>query len=95
MPVWKHQYCENDCTTQSNLWTQYNPYQTTNGIFHRPRTNNFTIFMETQKTPNSKAILRKKGTGGINLPEIILYYKTTITKTILYRHKDRNINGWN
>ena len=26
-----------------------NPYQTTNGIFHRTRTNNFTIYMETQK----------------------------------------------
>ena len=39
----------------------------TNGIFHRTRTNNFTIFMEIQNTSN-KAILRKKnGTGGINL----------------------------
>ena len=28
---------------------QYNPYQTTNGIFHRTRTNNFTICMEIQK----------------------------------------------
>ena len=27
---------------------QYNPYQTTNGIFHRARTNNFTICMEIQ-----------------------------------------------
>ena len=30
---WKNQYCENDYTTQSNPQTQYNPYQTTNGIF--------------------------------------------------------------
>ena len=26
-----------------------NPYQATNGIFHRTRTNNFTIYMEIQK----------------------------------------------
>ena len=31
---WKHQYCENDYTTKSNLQIQNNPYQTTNGIFH-------------------------------------------------------------
>ena len=32
---WENQYCENDCTTQSNLQIQCNPYQITNGIFHR------------------------------------------------------------
>ena len=35
---WKNQFCENNCTTQSNLQIQCNPYQTTNGIFHRFRT---------------------------------------------------------
>ena len=40
---WKNQYSENEYTTQSNLQTQCNPYQATNGIFHRARTNNFTI----------------------------------------------------
>ena len=39
----------NEYTTQSNLEIQCNPYQATNGIFHRARTNNFTIFMEIQK----------------------------------------------
>ena len=37
---WKNQYCENDCTTQSNLQIQCNPYQITNGIFYRTRTKN-------------------------------------------------------
>ena len=45
-------------------------YQTTNGIFHRTRTKNFTISMETQKTPNSQSNLRKRnGAGGIRLPD--------------------------
>ena len=57
---WKNQHCENDYTTQSNLHIQCTPYQTINGIFHRTRTKNFTICMETQKTPNSQSNLEKE-----------------------------------
>ena len=49
---WKNQYFQNGHITQSNLQIQCNPYQATNGIFHRTRTNNFTICMEIQKTSN-------------------------------------------
>ena len=51
----KNQYSENEYTTQSNLQIQRNPYQATSGIFHRARTNNFTICMEIQKTLNSQS----------------------------------------
>ena len=57
---WKNQHCENDYTTQSNLQIQCNPYQTISGIFHRTRTKNFTIRMETQKTLNSQSNLEKE-----------------------------------
>ena len=56
----KNQYSENEYTTQSNLYVQCNPYQATNGIFHRARTNNFTICMEIQKTSNSQNNLEKE-----------------------------------
>ena len=57
---WKNQYSENEYTTQSNLQIQCNPYQATNGILHRARTNNFTICMEIQKTSNSQSNLEKE-----------------------------------
>ena len=56
----KNQYSENECTTQSNLQIQCNPYQATSGIFHRARTNNFKICMEIQKTSNSQSNLEKE-----------------------------------
>ena len=46
--------------TKCNLQIQCDPYQITNGIFHRTGTKNFTIHMETQKTPNSKSNLEKE-----------------------------------
>ena len=51
---------ENEYTTQRNLQIQCNPYQATNGIFHRTRTNNFTICMEIQKASNSQSNLEKQ-----------------------------------
>jgi len=39
---------------------QCNPYQATNSIFQRTRTNNFTICMEIQKTLKSQSNLEKE-----------------------------------
>ena len=58
---WKNQYSENEYTIQSHLWIQCHPYQATNGIFQRTRTNDFKICMEIQKkTLNSQSNLEKE-----------------------------------
>ena len=64
----KNQYSENEYTTQSNLQIQCNPYQATNGIFHRAIKNNFTIYIEIQKTLNSLSNLEKEEWNWRNQP---------------------------
>ena len=93
---WKNQYCENDYTTQRYLQIQCNPYHYQWHFFTELEQKNLKVCMETQKTLNSQSNLEgKNGAGGIRLPDLRLYYKATVIKTIWYWHKKRNIDQWN
>ena len=91
----KNQYHENDYPAKSNLQIQCDPYQITNGIFHRTR-KKISQFIWKHKRPRiAKAVLRKQnGAGGNKRPVFRLYYKTTVIRIVWYRHKNRNIDQW-
>ena len=92
----KNQFCENDYTAESNLQIQCNPYQINNGIFHRTEQKTSQFIWKHKRLRVAKAVLRKKnGAGGINLPDLRLYYKATVIKTVWYWHKSRNVDQWN
>ena len=77
--------CENDYTAKCNLQIQCNSYQITNGIFHRTRTKNFSIHIETQKTLNNQSSLGKE--------EWSLRNQSSWLQIILqnYSHQDRMV----
>ena len=83
----KNQYCENDYTTKLNLQIQCDPYQITNGIFHRTRTKNFTIRMETQKTLNSQS--SKEWSWRNQLTWFQIHYKTTVSESMVLTQKQK------
>ena len=92
----KNQYCENEYTIKHKLQIQCDLYQIANGIFHRTRTKNFTIHMETQKTPNSQNILEKEEWGQSKSRILTSDYTTKLQPSSQYgtsTKTERQTNG--
>ena len=85
-----NQYCENDYTTKCNLQSQCDPYQTTNGIFHRTKTKISQFIWKHKRPQIAKAVLRKKnGAGGINLQTVLQSYSHQDSMVLAQKQKYR------
>ena len=66
-----------------------------NSIFHRNRTKNFTICIETQKTMNNQSKLQKENQSCKNqAPWLQTIWKATVIKRVWFWCKNRNIDQW-
>jgi hypothetical protein len=53
------------------------------------------FILNNNKPRISKTILNSKRTGGITIPDLKLYYRAIVIKTIWYWYRDRQEHQWN
>ena len=93
---WKNSYCLNVHTIQSHLQIQCNPYQNSNGIFHRNRKTILKFLWNLKSLKVSKENLRKKNKSvGTTVPDLKLYYKVIVPKTIWQWNENTHTDLWN
>ena len=79
---WKNQYSENEYTTQSNLQIHAIPIKLSM-VFFTELEQIISHFVQKYIKPriDKATLIKKNGTGGINLPHFRLYCKATVIKT--------------
>ena len=79
------------CPYNPKQSTDYNnPYHKTNNIFHRIRTNNPKISVESPNTQNSHSNLEREKTRSITIPDFKIYYKAVVLKSMVLVQKHRS-----
>jgi hypothetical protein len=93
---WQDQHCKDGYLTKNNLQIQCNPHQNSTSILQCITKGNWQIHLEKQKPRIAKTLLNDKRTsGGITMPDLKLYYRAIVIKTVWYWYSDREVDRWN
>ena len=91
---WLDQYSKNGYLAKSNLQIQCNPHQNSNSILQKLGKAICKFICNNKKRRIAKTLLKdKRSSGGINMPDLKLYYRAIMIKTAwnwyIYRQVDQ------
>jgi hypothetical protein len=82
---WQDQYSKNGCLAKSNLQIQFNPHQNSNLILHQLDSAICKFIWNNKRPRMAKTTFNNKRTsGGITMPDLKLYYRAIVIKTVWY-----------
>lgn len=80
------------CQFPGNLWLQWNLDQHPEDFFEEIDNMALRYMQKYEKPELTKTISKKKEVIGLILPDLKIYYKATVVKTVWCWYKDRHID---
>lgn len=91
----KIQYCQDVSSSQLGLQTQLTPSQNPSKLFCGYRQIDLKFNCKGKGLRIGNTVLIEYRVEGLTLPDFNIYYKATVTRTMWYWQKKRQLDQWN